>query len=58
MPQEGDFDFVDGQRFIYREAWDNGSGYVEAAGWHPYPVSPQEIMDGIIEAQFQEDMEI
>jgi hypothetical protein len=57
MPREGDFQFVDGQRYIYRESWDNGSGYMEGPGWYPHPVSQQELFQGMAEVQFIEDME-
>jgi hypothetical protein len=58
MPREGDIQFFEGQRFIYHEAWDNGNGYVEGPGWYLYPVSQQEIMQGIVDAAFRDDMEV
>lgn len=58
MPREGDIQFIEGQRFIYRESWDNGSGFIEGPAWYLYPVSQQEIMQGIVDAAFQDDMEV
>jgi hypothetical protein len=58
MPREGDFQFIDGERYIYHEAWDNGSGYEEAVGWYPCPVSQQELFQGMAEVQFIEGMEM
>jgi hypothetical protein len=55
---EGQIKFENNQRFIYREAWDNGSGYVEGPGWYPYPVTQQEILQGMVDVQFREDMEV
>ena len=55
---EGQIKFENNQRFIYREAWDNGNGYVEEPGWYPYPVTQQEILQGMVDVQFREDMEV
>ena len=57
MPREGDIQFIEGERFVYREAWDNGSGYVEGPGWYLYPVSEQELMQNIVDIAFYDDCE-
>jgi hypothetical protein len=53
---------VEGQVFrghVYHEAWDNGSGHMESAGWHPIaPSIENDPMWSRNELQFHEDMEM